>query len=281
MRYRFNEHHFSSSYWYDFDLKLLESKYGALFMEQIYFHCAAFDTNKLYSLKPDVVDWGAYARWHTPDFERVWNQVVRDGFSQWRYENNLAQYQGPKFASEATATVGSSPAAIDASDINALAFFGGGKDSLVMLQLLLEANISFSTLAYSHSVYSQAGIQHEMSENVLERLSTSRKRNHRLTMICDFLDSPVLESLGNKLGIKTLLAAETPAKVFGALPILLHYCYTDIVLAHERSANSGNLVWKETVSSMEVNHQWIKSEECEVLLHYFECIVLQCSTTNT
>lgn len=119
MRYRFNEHHFSSSYWYDFDLKLLESKYGALFMEQIYFHCAAFDTNKLYSLKPDVVDWGAYARWHTPDFERVWNQVVRDGFSQWRYENNLAQYQGPKFASEATATVGSSPAAIDASDINA------------------------------------------------------------------------------------------------------------------------------------------------------------------
>lgn len=239
-------------------------------MEKVYFHCAAFDINKLCSLKPDTVNWGTYACWHTAEFECIWNQVVQNVFTQWRYENNLPHYQVPCFVSETATAPTSPPVMIDVNKAcSMLAFYGGGKDSLVMLQLLSKANISFSTLTYSHSVYGRAAKQHESSKKTLSLLSpnSSNTLNHRLCMMSDFLDSPVVESLGNALGIKTILAAETPASVFAALPILLHYRYTDIAIAHEHSANTANLLWEAT--GEEVNHQWGKSKEAELILHSY------------
>jgi hypothetical protein len=65
-------------------------------------------------------------------------------------------------------------------------------------------------------------------------------------------------------GVRSLTAAETPASLFGAIPLALAQGYRVLALAHERSANVGNLVWSRT--GEEVNHQWGKSYEAERLL---------------
>ena len=263
VRYRYDEYRFSSSFWYDFDLKSTEEMYGVSFMENIYFQCAAFDMIKFCSLKPTVIDWGSYVRWHTQDFEHVWRKVEDKVSSQWRYENDLLHRQQPRFASQPTTA--SCPVEITGDEsCSTLALFGGGKDSLVVLELLSKASITFSTLTCSFTEYGQAVAQYGRSRGLLDVLST-QSTNHQLSVIDDFQDSPVLASLGKKLGIKTSFAAPTPLTLLAALPIMLHYGYTDIVIGNEHSANDGNLVWKE--SGEEVNHQWGKSKEAEILLH--------------
>jgi hypothetical protein len=77
----------------------------------------------------------------------------------------------------------------------------------------------------------------------------------------DFMDSPILE-LHGELGVSSVLAAETPASVFAALPIALARGYRGLVVAHEASANAANLSW----GAEQINHQWGKSWEAEVLL---------------
>jgi len=85
-------------------------------------------------------------------------------------------------------------------------------------------------------------------------------------VIDDFLDAPVVR-LRPELGVRTITAAETPASVFAALPLALARGYRHLVLAHEASANSGNLMWGAT--GEQVNHQWGKSFEAERLLDQY------------
>jgi UDP-N-acetyl-alpha-D-muramoyl-L-alanyl-L-glutamate epimerase len=93
--------------------------------------------------------------------------------------------------------------------------------------------------------------------------ATARVRAERQWVIDDLLDSPVV-ALRPSLGVRSLLAAETPASVFAALPLALARGYRGLVVAHERSANTGNLVWAK--AGEEVNHQWGKGWEAERLL---------------
>jgi hypothetical protein len=85
-------------------------------------------------------------------------------------------------------------------------------------------------------------------------------------MMDDFLCSPVLD-LGNKSNMKSLCAAETPTSIFAVLPTVLSHGYQYIVLAHEKSANVGNMVWDKT--GEDINHQWGKSFEAETLLNSY------------
>ena len=100
-----------------------------------------------------------------------------------------------------------------------------------------------------------------MLDRVADR--TARVRAERQWIIDDFLDAPVTR-LRPGLGVQSITAAETPASVFAALPIALARGYKHLVLAHEASANSGNLTWGAT--GEEVNHQWGKSFEAERML---------------
>ena len=134
-----------------------------------------------------------------------------------------------------------------------------------MMELLSRADIPFYSLSYSHTMYGCSTVQHQLNDVVLDSISPTRKaRHHKLNVLDDLLDSPVLDSLGKSLGIKTFAEAETTASLFFALPILLYYRYTAIAIANERSANTGNLVWECT--GEEINHQWVKSKEAELLL---------------
>ena len=228
-------------------------------LEQIYFHIVAFELGKIASLRPDVIELGPFARYHTPEFETLWKTIFQHVWAQWRYENDLPNDSPPRFKSAPTATA-TGPAEITPGPVELLKFCGGGKDSLVAMKLLDEAGLAYSSLAYSHTRYGLATPQHDLIAGLLRH--GNPRRHHRQWIYDDFMDSPVLR-LAPDHGIRSITAAETPSSIFAALPIVLSHGYGSMVLAHEKSADTGNLTWEAT--GEEINHQWGKSLQPETL----------------
>ena len=254
---------FATSWWYgDVNLGDLRGALGDEAFEYLVFHVALFEVNKVASLRPDVLDLGPYARFHTRRLEALWREVFVRVWAQWRYHHDLPDYRGPDFASAPRADEG--PALVrprPVGDVSTLAFCGGGKDSLVVMRLLERAGVAHAALGYAHAGYGPAEPQHTLIDGLLD-VGPARRR-HRLSIYDDFSDAPLL-ALAPELGVNEVLAAETPASMFAALPLLLAHGYRDMVLGHEHSANVGNLRWAKT--GEDVNHQWGKSLEAEALL---------------
>jgi len=261
-----DDYRFFTTYWYgDCDLYLLEEQYGMDFMENIYFHIVAYEANKACSLMPQQFDLGSYQRFYTPEFEKVWKQIFKGVWAQWRYENDQPNYAGPEIIKPSNSAKQYAPVNVTYGDTTALTFCGGGKDSLLALNLLKTANISYSSLAYSASIYGTQAQQHQLIDQLLD--THMPQHRHKMYVFDDLMDAPIVELDGQQLGIKSLTAAETPSSIFAALPLMLQHGYQYMVLAHERSANVGNLIWDKT--GEDVNHQWGKSYEAEKLLNNY------------
>jgi hypothetical protein len=252
---------FTTSYWYgDVDLLAIERALGRSYFRKLVFHIAAFEANKLGSLAPDCFDLGPFADLYTDAFERLWRTIFRRVWAQWRYEHDRPFYDGPRIVGQEQAQ----PAPVTIArpgPVEALVFCGGGKDSLVAMRLLEQAAIPYASYAYAHSIYGRAEIQHRLIDGLLD-VCHPRYR-HRQWVFEDFLDSPVLD-LNPEFGIRSLTAAETPSSVFSAIPVALAHGYRSLIVAHERSADEGNVIWSAT--GEDVNHQWGKSLDAERLL---------------
>ena len=264
--YSFEDLFFSTTFWYEgADFYELEERYGAEFMQRLYFHIAAFDINKVASLRPSRLSWGPFADFATPEFASLWRDIFKNVWAQWRYENDDPEYFGPSFdVSESSAEA--APVATEQGDVDILAFCGGGKDSLVAMKLLERGGggTLFDSLTYSSSIYGRSQIQHELLDSLLDHGSPRHRR--RLWIFDDFLESPVLQ-LGSQGGSKTLTAAETPSSIFTAIPFALQHGYLYFSLGHERSADTGQVFWDKT--GEDVNHQWGKSLEAEEMLNNY------------
>jgi hypothetical protein len=249
---------FHVTVWYeDVDLRELARRHGDEAIERVAVHIALFQLNAACSLRPEVIELGRYAKYLTDDLIRLWRTVFHHVWAQWRYEHDLPAYDGPRFVDPVAAPA--PPIRAPDGPVELLAFCGGGKDSLVALKLLERANLPFATLGYAHSIYGAAEPQHALLDRV-GRVS-ARVRAERQWVIDDLLDAPVAR-LRPGLGVKYILAAETPASVFATVPLALARGYRGLVVAHEASANSGNLEWNGEV----VNHQWGKGWDAERLL---------------
>lgn len=267
VRYSVNGAQFTNSIWYEgVDLGELATRWGTAFMRRVSFHVAAFELNKLASLKADVVDWGSFSDLVTERFEALWRRVFQSVWAQWRYENGLPDYAGPAFEA------GSIPVRREPGPAlrrglghdRFLALFAGGKDSLVASKILEAVELDYESLTYYASYYGTTASQHELVSRLVPHIAPTRHR--RQWIFDDFLDSPVLE-LFNPHGTRTLAAAETPSSVFAVLPYVLADDITHVALAHERSADKGQLTWPLT--GEEVNHQWGKSFEAESLINAY------------
>ena len=253
---------FTTSYWFDtVDFNALEVRFGNAFMQRIYFHIAAFEINKLCSLRPETVNWGAYTYLVNDAFWELWTTIFRHVWAQWRYENDDPEYFGPVLGGELSNRPNS---AIDRGSLHpkTLAFFGGGKDSLVAAKLLEDIDNPYDSLVYASSIYGNLDKQHQIISQLLD--SCHPEQQHRQWIFDDFLDSPVIK-LGPETRSKTLTAAETPSSIFSSLPIVLSHNITEICLAHEKSSDTGQVIWERT--GEDVNHQWGKSYEAEKLLN--------------
>ena len=255
---------FSTTYWFDtVDFNALEERFGQAFMQRIHFHIAAFEINKICSLRPKVIDWGAYSSFVDKQFWELWTAIFRNVWAQWRYENDDPEYFGPAFAGE---FAGNSEYSIERGNLHpkTLAFFGGGKDSLVAAKLLENIENPYDSLVYASSIYGNLDNQHKLISTLLDFCNPEQK--HRQWIFDDFLDSPVIK-LGPETGSKTLTAAETPSSIFSSLPIVLAGNITEICLAHEKSSDTGQVIWERT--GEDVNHQWGKSYEAEKLINEY------------
>ncbi|MEZ0368446.1 MAG: hypothetical protein ACAI44_05085, partial [Candidatus Sericytochromatia bacterium] len=223
------------------------------------FHILAFEANKVLSLGPETLDPGPQARWITPRFIDLWQTIGHKVWAQWRYQHDRPDYPGPRIEAAGS---GGKAVALEPGPVDILAFCGGGKDSLVALKLLERAGIPYASLAYAHSIYGLAAPQHALMDGLLDHCAPVQR--HKQWVSDTFLDAPVAE-LYPEYEVAHLLAAETPSSIFGVLPIVLSQGYKHIALAHERSADTGNLIWEAT--GEDVNHQWGKSLAAEELIN--------------
>lgn len=265
LNYGMDQLAFSTAYWYEgVDLLALESQYGFETMENIYFHMLIFEANKLLSLGPERIDPGPYGHLCNPELNDFWKTIAHKVWSQWRFQHDKPDYLIPDLLGSDTDPVTPKPVAITPGETEILSFCGGGKDSLVSLKILEEAGLKYDTYGYSHSVYGNAAHQHQLIENLIAQAQPEKHIHHWI--YDDFMDAPIL-TLNREYGIEHILAAETPASLFGVLPVVMAHGHTQVVLAHERSADRGNLIWDKT--GEDVNHQWGKSLEAEVLLNEY------------
>jgi UDP-N-acetyl-alpha-D-muramoyl-L-alanyl-L-glutamate epimerase len=262
---------FTTSLWYDsVDWHDLTRRFGLPATEALAFHIAMFELDKGISFRPTELrvaePWSDLV---TDALLVLWRTVTHRVWAQWRYEHGLADYAGPIYRGSSALAPAMTRPVVDRGDgeresgrgSNTLWFCGGGKDSLLASTVLDAADVAYDAFAYTHSVYGPA----ERQMGLVERLigGTAARATHRLFVFDDAVDVP----LGRLPGVDDgayVLAAETPASLFAALPIALAHGYDHLVVAHERSANAPNLRWLDT--GEDVNHQWGKSLEAEQLL---------------
>lgn len=253
---------FTTTMWFEtVDFRRLEAQLGGDAVASLAFHIAMFEIDKGASFAPSrltIAD-----PWHdllSDDLFELWRVVIRNVWAQWRYEHDLPDYEGPR---PNRALHASRPPLMRSppGDDPHLWFCGGGKDSLLASELLAEIGEPFDALEYSHSIYGRQSPQIELIDRLVD--STDARTRHRIYMYDTSTDLP-LGKLGVYPRVGYVLAAETPASLFAALPVALAHGHRNLMVAHERSANTGNLVWP--ASGEDINHQWGKSLEAEDML---------------
>ncbi|WP_016953061.1 hypothetical protein [Anabaena sp. PCC 7108] len=240
----------------------LMKKYSQAFIQGIVAHIALFEGMKLCSLFPEYYDISVIAEYLEHPVLDLFVTIYQGVFGQHWYENNITNYQQPEIIYSQKLGI-SQTTNILGDNQTILAGCGGGKDSIVAMKMLEEAGIPFASMQYSHSVYGKADFQHELISQVLESVQPLQK--HQISIFDDFTEFPFLKLyFPENSGIT---APETPVSIFESLILMLDKGYNYLCLAHEKSANTGNLFWDDI--DKEVNHQWGKGLAAEQILDQF------------
>jgi hypothetical protein len=259
LRFELDGARFATSLWYEsVDFDRLRDRLGDRAIDRLVVHAALFFGNTLISLRPEALDPGPFAPLVTPGLARLFAAIADNVWAQWRYEHRLPDARGPQLMA-AGGELGPLEVPPPRGGAPVLFLCGGGKDSLVASHLLDQAGIAYASLGYSSAVYGEPAHQHALIDRLLDHTRTIAR--HRIYHLDDFSGLP-LPSLLPRHGVRRMLAAETPASLWAALPVVIAHGLRTMVVGHERSANAANLVWE----GGQVNHQWGKSLEAEALL---------------
>ena len=181
---------------------------------------------------------------------KFWNEFYTKGLGEFFYQNKLDFHGLINFPASTDA-----PAALAATTPanppqRVLVPFGGGKDSQVTIELLKKHDIDATLFRMKGHKFIT-----ELAElNKLPLVEVDRA-----------LDPGLFEL--NKQGALNGHIPITGYVVFLTLVVALLYGHDGIVLSNERSSDYGNVEYL----GMQVNHQWSKSNEAELLMrHYIE-----------
>jgi hypothetical protein len=197
------------------------------------------------------------------DQAHFWNTLYTKGLGQFFYENNLPPVGLVHFEARVALQKGPGTASCDSADeavarstsrdgsaktgpaTNTLVPMGGGKDSLVTIELLKSLGINFQTYTLG---------RHELIEDQRAKIDAPH-----FTIIRAI--DPQLFALNDADAYNGHVPI-TAVYTFTALVVAILNNNSHIAISSERSANEGNVEYQgETI-----NHQWSKSAEAEALV---------------
>ena len=173
-----------------------------------------------------------------------WNIVYRKGLGEFLFRNNLNPDKLAKF-SHVKKKVESIRISTNG---NILLGIGGGKDSIVALELLKNFKLSLFLV--------EAGRPDLISKRIIEK-------SHKSSFIINrTLDPKIFEKYAGSYNGHVPISA-----VFAFLGILSAFLYEQqyVVVGNEYSSNFGNIKYKDEI----VNHQWSKSAEFESMFQEY------------
>ena len=181
-----------------------------------------------------------------------WNKLYTLGLGEFFFRNDLDFRNYVKFPiSNSAKTYNLQPATSIPS--GAIVPIGGGKDSLVAIEMLKSANIPFDLFMFGN----HARIREVAAEVGGKLFSVSRT-----------IDPKLIEL--NKAGAWNGHVPITAYVGIAASILAMLHGRKDVVFANERSANTGNT----EVDGIVINHQYSKSIEAEIdLQNYFSSFI--------
>lgn len=173
-----------------------------------------------------------------------WNTVYRKGLGEFLYRNKLDPAKLAKFP---YAKKKAFPARVPTGD-SILLGIGGGKDSIVAMELLQKFNTSLFSVETEHP--------NPISAKIMEVSGLPSLKLKRI------LDPKIFKTHVGAYNGHIPISA-----VFAFLGILLAALYRHkyVVVGNEYSSNFGNLKYKGEI----INHQWSKSQEFESLFQEY------------
>ncbi len=169
-----------------------------------------------------------------------WSAIYKKGLGEFFYKNNLNPNISPKFPynSKLLTTNYSLPT----NSSKCLVGIGGGKDSIVVAELLKENGFDFE------SFFIKTNQDSKLTEKIIQTISVNGLKIERL------LDSKVHQrhDFNGHIPISAIYAF---LGVF--LATLFNFKY--VIVGNEQSSNFGNVKYR----GLDVNHQWSKSFEFE------------------
>jgi hypothetical protein len=177
----------------------------------------------------------------TPAAAAFLEAIYSDGLGELAYRNELAALPRPRFPVDP----GAAPAAMDPSaHERVLVPVGGGKDSAVALEIVRRAGLELELF----SVGNAPPIARTAAAASLPHLVAVRRLDPQLAALND------AGALNGHVPITAIVScvALLTAELNG---------FDAVAMANERSASSGNVVWR----GVEVNHQFSKSLRAESL----------------
>ena len=204
------------------------------------------------------------------DVEPIWRHCFIRQFGEWRYRNAFEyREKGLPKCVNASAEVGSAEArsatpATPEVERRILLTNGGGKDSLVGMLLLSDAQIPYDI----YEGMLPLGGAHEVQRDLLKelRLVATRGDQHLVTVevFDDFYScgAGVFERRGVRTHhFKSDFAIVHTANYIGYFRIILEHEYSGVWFNIEASADRTMTVW----NGEDVNHQWCKSIEYQAI----------------
>ncbi|MEK9156113.1 MAG: UDP-N-acetylmuramoyl-L-alanine--D-glutamate ligase [Patescibacteria group bacterium] len=183
----------------------------------------------------------------SPEQAEFWNTVYKRGFGEFLYQNEIDPASLPKFPSDKTHKNISYGLELNNKSLVGV---GGGKDSIVVAELLKEQKKQFSTFVV------ETGRPTKIIEDVADKIDVP------LLKICRYLDEKIFQphegSYNGHIPISATFA------FLGLLSAIL-YGYKYVIVANEHSSNFGNINYK----GLDINHQWSKSSEFEELVQSY------------
>lgn len=174
-----------------------------------------------------------------------WNTIYTIGLGEFYYKNQIDFTHFKLFTGQ---TAASTPQHIT-SQQRALVGVGGGKDSIVSVEILKSAGYPFTGF-----VVQNAG-QNVTLDEMIQKLEIGDIR------IVRTLDSQIKEIPDGYNGHIPISAIYAFLGIFAALL----YDYSSVIVSNEESSNQGNIDYL----GMKINHQWSKSSVFEELFQRY------------